>query len=116
VLVAAYIFTLVPEFILRFVTWVLTRTLYRVRADGLEHVPDADAALLVCNHVSFVDALLLMASLRRPVRFVMYYRIFEVPLLRFLFRTARAIPIAGYQEDPRVLQQACDAIDAALAD
>ena len=116
VLVAAYIFTLVPEFILRFVTWVLTSTLYRVRADGLRHIPEEGPALLVCNHVSFVDPLLLMANLRRPARFVMYYRIFNVPLLKFLFKTAKAIPIAGQKEDPVVLQQAYDAIDAALAD
>jgi 1-acyl-sn-glycerol-3-phosphate acyltransferase len=116
VLVAAYIFTLVPEFILRFVTWALTNTLYRVRADGLRHIPEEGPALLVCNHVSFVDPLLLMANLRRPTRFVMYYRIFNVPLLKFLFKTAKAIPIAGQKEDPAVLQQAYDAIDAALAD
>ncbi|OOG40087.1 glycerol acyltransferase [Rhodanobacter sp. C06] len=116
VLVAAYIFTLVPEFILRFVTWLLTRTLYRVRADGLQHIPEQGPALLVCNHVSYVDPLLLMANLRRPARFVTYYRIFNVPLLKFLFRTAKAIPIAGQKEDPAVLQQAYDAIDAALAD
>ncbi|WP_426661711.1 MFS transporter [Rhodanobacter aciditrophus] len=116
VLVAAYIFTLVPEFILRFITWLLTRTLYRVRADGLQRVPEEGAALLVCNHVSYVDPLLLMANLRRPARFVMYYRIFNVPLLKSLFRMAKAIPIAGQKEDPAVLQQAYDAIDAALAD
>jgi 1-acyl-sn-glycerol-3-phosphate acyltransferase len=116
VLVAAYIFTLVPEFILRFVTWMLTSTLYRVRADGLQHIPEEGPALLVCNHVSYVDPLLLMANLRRPARFVMYYRIFNTPLLKFLFRTARAIPIAGQKEDPAVLQQAYDAIDAALAE
>ena len=71
--------------------------------------------LLVCNHVSFMDPLLLMANLRRPARFVMYYGIFNIPLLRFVFRTAKAIPIAGQKEDPAVLQQAYDAIDAALA-
>ena len=113
--VAAYIFTLVPEFVMRFVTWVLVNTLYRVRADGLQHVPDDGPALLVCNHVSYMDPLLLMANLRRPVRFVMYYRIFNIPLMRFLFRTAKAIPIAGYKEDAVVLQQAYDAIDDALA-
>jgi len=116
VLVATYIFTLVPEFILRFITWVLTGTLYRVRADGLQHIPEEGPALLVCNHVSYVDPLLLMAHLRRPTRFVMYYKIFNIPLLRFLFKTAKAIPIAGHKEDPAVLQQAYDAIDAALAD
>jgi 1-acyl-sn-glycerol-3-phosphate acyltransferase len=115
VLVAWYIFTLVPEFVMRFITWVLVNTLYRVRADGIGQVPEEGPALLVCNHVSFMDPLLLMAKLRRPVRFVMYYRIFNIPLLRFVFRTARAIPIAGYKEDPAVLQQAYDAIDEALA-
>ncbi|MCW8807482.1 MAG: MFS transporter, partial [Rhodanobacter sp.] len=114
-LVALYIFTLVPEFVMRFMTWVLVNTLYRVRVDGVRQVPEEGAVLLVCNHVSFVDALLLMANLRRPVRFVIYYKIFNIPLLRFMFRTARAIPIAGLREDPLLLQQAYDAIDAALA-
>ena len=116
VAVAVYIFTLVPEFLMRFITWALVNTLYRVRADGLADVPEEGAALLVCNHVSFMDPLLLMANLRRPARFVMYYKIFNIPLLRFVFRTAKAIPIAGHKEDPAVLQQAYDAIDAALAD
>ncbi len=116
VLVAAYIFTLVPEFIMRFITWVLVNTLYRVRAEGGQNIPEEGPALLVCNHVSFMDPLLLMANLRRPARFVMYYKIFNVPLLQFVFRTAKAIPIAGQKEDPQVLQQAYDAIDAALAD
>jgi 1-acyl-sn-glycerol-3-phosphate acyltransferase len=113
--VAVYIFTLVPEFVMRFVTWVLVNTLYRVRVDGSKNIPEEGAALLVCNHVSFMDPLLLMANLRRPIRFVMYYKIFNVPLLRFVFRTAKAIPIAGNKEDPAVLQSAYDAIDQALA-
>jgi 1-acyl-sn-glycerol-3-phosphate acyltransferase len=116
VLVAAYIFTLVPEFLMRFITWVLVNTLYRVRVDGMQHLPEEGPVLLVCNHVSFMDPLLLMANLRRPARFVMYYRIFNTPVLSFVFRTAKAIPIAGYREDPVVLQQAYDAIDSALAD
>ncbi|HXS04777.1 MAG TPA: MFS transporter [Rhodanobacter sp.] len=116
VLVAVYIFTLVPEFLMRFITWVLVNTLYRVRVDGMQHLPEDGPALLVCNHVSYMDPLLLMANLRRPARFVMYYKIFNTPLLSFVFRTAKAIPIAGYKEDPVVLQEAYDAIDAALAD
>ncbi|KAA0071648.1 MFS transporter [Rhodanobacter sp. T12-5] len=113
--VAAYIFTLVPEFVMRFITWVLVNTLYRVRTDGAQQIPAEGPVLLVCNHVSFMDPLLLMANLRRPARFVMYYKIFNVPLLSFVFRTAKAIPIAGHKEDPAVLQRAYDAIDAALA-
>ncbi|MEO9079886.1 MAG: MFS transporter [Rhodanobacter sp.] len=116
VLVAVYIFTLAPEFLMRFITWVMVNTLYRVRVDGMQHLPEEGPALLVCNHVSFMDPLLLMAHLRRPARFVMYYKIFNTPLLSFVFRTAKAIPIAGYKEDPHVLQQAYDLIDAALED
>jgi len=114
--VAAYIFVLVPEFPMRFVTWVLVNTLYRVRVDGARNVPEEGAALLVCNHVSYMDPLLLMAGVPRPVRFVMDHRIFATPLLRWIFRVARAIPIAGRHEDPAVLQRAYDAVDAALAD
>ncbi|KJV35290.1 MFS transporter [Luteibacter yeojuensis] len=113
--VAVYIFTLVPEFMMRFMTWVLVNTLYRVRVDGLANVPDEGAAVVVCNHVSFMDPLILMACVRRPMRFVMYYKIFNIPVLNFIFRTARAIPIAGRNEDPALMEKAFEAIDAALA-
>ena len=116
VLVAVYIFTLVPEFLMRFITWALVNTLYRIRVDGMKHLPEEGPALLVCNHVSFMDPLILMANLRRPARFVMYYKIFKIPLLHFVFKTARAIPIAGQKEDAAVLQQAFEAVDAALTD
>src|SRR5690606_723700 len=114
-LVAAYIFSLVPEFLMRFISWVIISALYRIRLRGIEHVPDEGPALIVCNHVSFMDALLVLGSVRRPIRFVMYYRIFNIPLLSFLFRHAKAIPIAGAKEDPVVMQAAFDEIDAALA-
>lgn len=113
--VAVYIFTLVPEFMMRFVTWVLVNALYRVRVDGLKNVPDEGAALVVCNHVSFMDPLILMASVRRPMRFVMYYKIYDIPVLRFVFRTAKAIPIAGRHEDPQLMERAFEAVDEALA-
>jgi 1-acyl-sn-glycerol-3-phosphate acyltransferase len=116
-LVALWIFSLVPEFLMRFLSWVLVRTLYRLRAHGIErHVPDEGPALIVCNHVSYMDALILAGSIPRPVRFVMYYRIFEIPVMRWIFRTARAIPIAGAREDPALMQRAFDAVDAALAE
>ncbi|WP_413624598.1 MFS transporter [Luteibacter sp. Lutesp34] len=113
--VAVYIFTLVPEFMMRFITWVLVNALYRVRVDGLKNVPDEGAALVVCNHVSFMDPLILMASVRRPMRFVMYYKIYDIPVLRFVFRTAKAIPIAGRNEDPQLMERAFEAVDEALA-
>jgi 1-acyl-sn-glycerol-3-phosphate acyltransferase len=93
------------------------RTLYRLRVQGVEdNVPDEGAALLVCNHVSYMDALILSASIPRPVRFVMYYRIFEIPVMRWIFRTAKAIPIAGARENPELMQRAFAEIDAALAE
>ena len=116
-LVALWIFSIVPEFLMRFLSWVLVRTLYRLRVRGVEaFVPDEGPALLVCNHVSYMDALILSAAIPRPVRWVMYHRIFDIPVMRWIFRTARAIPIAGAREDPALMQRAFDAIDAALAD
>jgi len=115
-LVAVWIFALVPEFLMRFLSWLLVRALYRLRIRGVEaHVPDEGAALIVCNHVSYMDALILAAAIPRPVRFVMYYRIFDIPVMRWIFRTARAIPIAGAREDPALMQRAFDTIDATLA-
>ena len=115
--VAVYIFTIVPEFLMRFLSWVLVRALYRLRLHGIEkQVPDEGAALLVCNHVSYLDALILSASVPRPVRFVVYYKIFNIPVMSWIFRTAKVIPIAGAREDPELMQKAFDEIDAALAD
>ncbi|MGN7726323.1 MFS transporter [Luteimonas sp. 22616] len=115
-LVAIWIFTIVPEFLMRFLSWVLVRSLYRLRTRGIDHVPEDGAALVVCNHVSYMDALILAASIPRPVRFVMYYRIFNIPVMRWIFRTGKAIPIASPREDPALMQRAFDQIDAALAD
>jgi 1-acyl-sn-glycerol-3-phosphate acyltransferase len=114
-LVAAYIYTLLPEFLIRFLAWILVNTLYRIRATGLENVPSEGPAVLVCNHVSFVDALIVGGTIRRPVRFVMYYRIFDIPLLKMLFSTAKAIPIAPAKENEALLEEAFERIDAELA-
>lgn len=104
--VAFYIFLLVPEYLLRFVAWVLTHGVYRFRVRGEEHIPSQGAAVLACNHVSFVDAVLLMAASPRPIRFVMDHRIFKVPLLGWLFRLAKAIPIAPRSEDEQAYEAA----------
>lgn len=112
--VAIFIFTLIPEFILRLLVWLLIHSIYRVKKSGLEKIPDEGALLLVCNHVSFVDALILMGCLRRPIRFVMYFQIFQIPLLSFLFKTARAIPIASAREDAALMEQAFEQISEAL--
>jgi 1-acyl-sn-glycerol-3-phosphate acyltransferase len=114
--VALYIFALVPEFVSRFVAWLVIKALYRVEIRGVEeNVPDEGPAIVVCNHVSFMDALLLAGAVPRPIRFVMYYKIYDVPVMNLAFRAARAIPIAGAREDPALMQRAFDEIDAALA-
>ena len=112
--VALYIFRLVPEFTMRFLVWLLVHTLYRVRATGLERLPEEGAAVLAPNHVSFVDALVIGGVVRRPVRFVMHHAIFRIPVLNFVFRTARAIPIAGRSEDPALYERAFAEMRAAL--
>ena len=104
--VAAYIFLLVPEYLLRFVAWMLSHFAYRFKIRGDENIPTLGAAILVCNHVTFVDAVLLMAASPRPIRFVMDHRIFRVPVLGALFRLAKAIPIAPRAEDPAVYEAA----------
>ncbi|MDZ4350909.1 MAG: MFS transporter [Xanthomonadaceae bacterium] len=113
--VAIYIFTLVPEFLMRFVSWMLVSVLYRIRVEGTDRVPDEGAALVVCNHVSYMDALIVMGAVKRPIRFVMYHRIFDIPVLNWMFRTARCIPIAPASEDAALRERAFAEIDAALA-
>jgi 1-acyl-sn-glycerol-3-phosphate acyltransferase len=113
--VAVYIYRLAPEFVLRFCTWILVHAFYRTRVDDAANIPDKGPVLLACNHVSYVDALVIGGCIRRPVRFVMYYKIFSIPLLRSLFRTAGAIPIASAKEDPQLLAEAYEKIDAALS-
>lgn len=114
VAVAVFIFTRVPEFLIRLLMWALVHSVYRIEREALEHIPLRGPALLVCNHVSFVDALLIAAVSPRPVRFVMDHRIFALPVLRAVFRAGGAIPIAPAHEDPRMLERAYDAIAAAL--
>ncbi|MFV3285458.1 MFS transporter [Pseudomonas sp. NY15356] len=112
----AYIFRIVPEFTMRFMIWLLSHSMYRVEHRDLERIPDQGAALLVCNHVSFVDALLIGGAIRRPIRFVMYYKIYNLPVLNFVFRTAGAIPIAGRGEDEATYERAFARIAQYLAD
>ena len=104
--VAGYIFLIVPEYLLRFLAFILSRVVYRFKVRGDEHIPAAGPAILVCNHVSYVDAVLLMAASPRPIRFVMDHRIFATPVLGWLFKLGKAIPIAPQREDPAAYERA----------
>ena len=114
VVVGIYIFLLVPEYLLRFIAWVASHLIYRFKVEGEEQIPLEGPAILVCNHVSFVDAILLMAASPRPIRFVMDHSIFSVPLLGWLFRLAKAIPVAPKQDDPATYEAAFEAANRVL--
>jgi 1-acyl-sn-glycerol-3-phosphate acyltransferase len=113
-LVAAYIFSLVPEFLMRFLAWLLIHTIHRVRSVNAERLPLHGPAVLVCNHVSYLDAVVIMAVSPRPIRFVMDHNIFRIPVLSWLFRTARAIPIAPARESMEIMSRAYVEIAQAL--
>ena len=112
--VALYIFSLVPEFLMRFLAWLLIHTIHRVVTVDVERIPHEGPAVLVCNHVSYVDAIVIGAASPRPIRFVMDHRIFNMPLLGWIFRTAKAIPIAPAKEDPWLMEKAFIDIAKAL--
>jgi 1-acyl-sn-glycerol-3-phosphate acyltransferase len=114
--VAIYIFSLVPEFLMRFLAWLLIHTIHRVSTVDVERIPEEGAAVLVCNHVSYVDAIVIMAASPRPIRFVMDHKIFRTPLLGFIFRTGKAIPIAPIKEDPWLTEKAFVDVAHALHD
>ncbi|MBT1446076.1 MFS transporter [Shewanella sp. JM162201] len=114
--VAFYVYRQVPEFAQRFVSYLLSHLLYRVTINGREHIPKEGAALMVANHVSYVDALLLLGASTRPARFVMDKSISEMPLLKYLFRHAGVIPICSPKQCEATYNAAFERIDEALMD
>ena len=115
-IVAIYIYTLVPEFLLRFIAWLLIHFVYRLQRRGIENIPDEGPALLICNHVGFADAIVISAACPRPVRFIMESAIFKIPVLSTLFRGMKAIPVASAKEDPEVYERAFQTVAAELRD
>ena len=114
--ITIYIFFVIPEFVMRFIVWILVHTMYRVKKQSLHHIPETGAAVLVCNHVSYMDPLVIMGNSPRPTRFVMTHKIFRIPVLNFVFRHAKTIPIAPMHEDPGILAAAYERIAAELED
>jgi 1-acyl-sn-glycerol-3-phosphate acyltransferase len=112
--VTAYIYHIIPEFMLRFCLWIVCSVMYRLRVVDGERFPREGRAIVVANHVTFVDFLFLTAACRRPMRFVMYHAFVDTPILRWMFRDAKVIPIAARHEDPELLERAMDAIAVAL--
>jgi hypothetical protein len=114
--VAVFIFGLVPEFLMRFLAWMLIHTVYRVDKEGLDRIPETGACVIICNHVSYVDAVVIAGCVRRPIRFVMDHKIFRVPVLSFIFRTMRTIPIASARDDAALKERAFADVAKALAE
>ncbi|MCP5184293.1 MAG: MFS transporter [Pseudomonadales bacterium] len=115
IVVSVFVFQQVPEFVMRFLVWALSHTMYRVTHENLEAIPEQGGAVLVCNHVTYVDALLLAGAVRRPIRFIMFKPIFRIPVLNFIFRTGGAIPIDSRTVDPEGYETAFAAIHEGLA-
>lgn len=112
--VAYYIYKTIPEFYLRFMTWFVLTFMYRIKTHNLSNIPSEGAAVIAVNHVSFVDALIITSEIKRPMRFIMYYKIFNIPVLNWLFRQMGGIPIAGIKEDPKILEECYVQIKKAL--
>jgi 1-acyl-sn-glycerol-3-phosphate acyltransferase len=115
-IVAIYIYKLVPEFLLRFVAWMLVHFIYRLEKRGTDNIPQEGAALLICNHVGFADALVISAACPRPIRFIMESSIFKIPVLSTLFRGMKAIPVAPAKQDPAVYERAFQIVASELRD
>ncbi|TAG04409.1 MAG: MFS transporter [Betaproteobacteria bacterium] len=115
-IVALYIYILTPEFLLRFVCWIIMSLSYKLKVKGLENIPDKGPVIIVANHVSYVDALVISAAVRRPLQFVMDHNIFKTPGLGWVFRQMKAIPISGAKEDPAKMEEAFARVRQALAD
>lgn len=113
-LVTAYIFKQLPEFTVRFLAWMMIHTMYRIRKQDLEQIPEEGAAVLVSNHISYMDALIIGGACRRPIRFVMHGPYFNLPVMKHFFRAIGAIPIVSKRMDPVMYERAFDEISAAL--
>jgi len=109
-----YILTVMPEFFLRLVSWLLVHSVYRVEKQGIANIPKEGPALLVCNHVAFVDPALLLGVIPRPARFVMWYGFYEIPVLGNLFKWLNSIPIGNRKQRPELVDEAFDKIAEAL--
>lgn len=103
-----------PRPILRRLLTLLLHLCYRLRVRGGEHIPARGAALLVCNHVSFMDALVVGAASPRPLRFLMDKPIYDSPWLNWLFRRIGAIPVDADRHDPGSVRQALAEVSRAL--
>ncbi|CAN5731898.1 MFS transporter [soil metagenome] len=109
--VALYIYTLVPEFLLRFILWLLIHSVFPISKTGLEHIPKTGTALLRCGSGGIADALIIAAAVRRPIRFVVAERWLRAPLIGFLLRSGGAIALPADPAETRFEQEIAAALE-----
>ena len=112
--VSIYIFSVIPEFVLRFLVRIISRTIYSIKHTNLKNIPDKGPAVIVSNHVSYVDGLIIGGACRRPIRFVVFEPIFRAPLLNTFFRFCKAIPITGQKQNSVAYRKAFESIEKTL--
>jgi 1-acyl-sn-glycerol-3-phosphate acyltransferase len=96
--------------------FIVANLFYRIKVEGLSKIPKVGSVVLVCNHVTFIDWLILMGTINRPIRFVIHYSFMKKPLFRFVLKKAKVIPIAGRWEDKNLLLSAFDNIKKVMDD
>jgi acyl-[acyl-carrier-protein]-phospholipid O-acyltransferase / long-chain-fatty-acid--[acyl-carrier-protein] ligase len=107
-----YCIFLLPDSLLRLVLWMLTHSLYRIRVEGRDNIPETGGALFVANHMSLVDACLLIASTDRPIRFLMFKGIYDLPYIKPFAKMIRAIPISSELRPREMLQSLREATNS----
>jgi len=115
-LVTIAVFFAAPQYVLRCLGWLLTHTIYRVRVKGLENIPETGACILACNHVSYADSVILVGTVRRPIRFIIDHRFYKMPVLHWLFRMGRTIPVTARRDNEALKEQAFALAAQALRD
>ena len=112
--VSIYIFGKAPEFLFRMLGWILIHSAYRIRSEGLQNIPATGPAVVIANHVSYIDAIIFHALIPRRTRFVMDNEIYSLPVLNWLFRSVGAIPVTDPRVDRHVVKQSYELIAEAL--
>ncbi len=107
-----YVVLLLPDSLLRLLLWMFTHSVYRIHVEGRENIPERGGALFVCNHVSFVDALLVLASTDRPLRCIIFKDIHDYPIVKPFSKVMRNIPISSQLRPREMIKSLHEASDA----
>jgi len=113
-IVALYIIYILPNYFLRLVSWLLVHSVYRIKTKNMERIPADGPALIVCNHAGFVDPAILLPAIPRPARFVMFGDFYNWPIVKYIFKGLKSIPIMPKRLDPKLFTQAFDTIEQEL--